>query len=883
MKSQDTITYPQFPIQVRQFLESYFSGVLSKYSSLKSDLESLYISFEERPSYYSSIIKARLELPDKIHYYDSSDVNWSGVVHEATHLIQSSLNGVESDIPLPPQYTTTSFLSLTEYREDEGEKHAFKVQEDFKKTSWQEVTWDQLRGWLVKEKGSGSYCVVSSTYDSSPLEFTMREFGRSSKEEQAIKYIGTGTFSHIFKKDLSELIPIRKIEDTKKLSWKETPLNPEDYVGWLVKENTEQERPFGVILKIEYIAFTYHIWSYWSDSEERALKDFKLPDDNMDYSKEYIEITADEFFDYIIPIRYIGLQTETSLKSLSWEEVPEDLTGWMIYDKKNENLPDCSLYCIVDHVQHESFGYYVKGYWGINEVEAINEMKISIEKKWNKDSLGYVYIKDEEELKNKIIPIRYIGLNKQASSNNDFTSYKDQNKKMYVERSKYYEDKDGGKIFWSSPNAQSKRFEALIDIGDLNDKEILDVGMGHADLLSFIEHKGIELKKYTGVDIVEEIVEKARELHPNTNLEVRDIQKDPIENNSFDYVFGSGIFALNTENWNEYVVDMLKSMLSIARLGVSVNFLKKSSLPEGTLRHNDPQQVLNLIKHQVTSKAVLKEGYLDDDFSIFLYKDIPGKLSWQLIDNDFTSTEVNKEGSRFFYNDKGQYHRLSGPAIEWGNGDKAWWVDDKRIGSSRGGFTDEKFEDWKREHPEELTKLSWQDLDDPTDLTGWLISFTTFPSEMTGYKVITRVDRDKLYGPIYSYSEERAIASIGSENEGYINNDMIKKITPIRKILDIKKKSWQEVPENLEGWLVAIKMKYASGTIYKVVKRIRPHLRNEKNLWVVGGGYGYSEEEAIERSKQDMNKKLEIESDQTIIPIRYIGKSNDSANNEVNS
>ena len=92
-------------------------------------------------------------------------------------------------------------------------------------------------------------------------------------------------------------------------------------------------------------------------------------------------------------------------------------------------------------------------------------------------------------------------------------------------------------------------------------------------------------------------------------------------------------------------------------------------------------------------------------------------LSWQLIDNDFTKTEVDKNGNRRFYNNKGQLHRLSGPAIEWSNGSKewykddkrhrldgpaiewrngskAWYKDDKRRGSSREGFTEEEdFED----------------------------------------------------------------------------------------------------------------------------------------------------------------------------------------------
>ena len=46
----------------------------------------------------------------------------------------------------------------------------------------------------------------------------------------------------------------------------------------------------------------------------------------------------------------------------------------------------------------------------------------------------------------------------------------------------------------------------------------------------------------------------------------------------------------------------------------------------------------------------------------------------------------------------GKRHRLDGPAIEYANGDKEWWVNGKRIGKSTRGFTDKKFEQWKKKH-----------------------------------------------------------------------------------------------------------------------------------------------------------------------------------------
>lgn len=43
-----------------------------------------------------------------------------------------------------------------------------------------------------------------------------------------------------------------------------------------------------------------------------------------------------------------------------------------------------------------------------------------------------------------------------------------------------------------------------------------------------------------------------------------------------------------------------------------------------------------------------------------------------------TSTmEIDYLGNKIWRNEKGEYHREDGPAIEYWNGDKEWWVDGK--------------------------------------------------------------------------------------------------------------------------------------------------------------------------------------------------------------
>jgi len=47
---------------------------------------------------------------------------------------------------------------------------------------------------------------------------------------------------------------------------------------------------------------------------------------------------------------------------------------------------------------------------------------------------------------------------------------------------------------------------------------------------------------------------------------------------------------------------------------------------------------------------------------------------------------------------EGKLHRLDGPAVEYARGDKEWWVNGRKVGRLEEGFTDEDFEQWKKEH-----------------------------------------------------------------------------------------------------------------------------------------------------------------------------------------
>lgn len=42
--------------------------------------------------------------------------------------------------------------------------------------------------------------------------------------------------------------------------------------------------------------------------------------------------------------------------------------------------------------------------------------------------------------------------------------------------------------------------------------------------------------------------------------------------------------------------------------------------------------------------------------------------------NNYTKKKTTKLGTTFYLNDQDKYHRLDGPAIEWEDGDKEWYI-----------------------------------------------------------------------------------------------------------------------------------------------------------------------------------------------------------------
>ena len=62
---------------------------------------------------------------------------------------------------------------------------------------------------------------------------------------------------------------------------------------------------------------------------------------------------------------------------------------------------------------------------------------------------------------------------------------------------------------WGSTESQRIRFKILAEMGDFNNKSVLDVGCGFGDFYTFLREQNIHPAKYCGIDISENYVKNA--------------------------------------------------------------------------------------------------------------------------------------------------------------------------------------------------------------------------------------------------------------------------------------------------------------------------------------------------------------------------------------
>ena len=169
---------------------------------------------------------------------------------------------------------------------------------------------------------------------------------------------------------------------------------------------------------------------------------------------------------------------------------------------------------------------------------------------------------------------------------------------------------------WASAESQQARFVVLTSEVDLAGKSLLDVGAGLGDLWDFIKARRLGVD-YTGVDILDEMVQIAERMHPDAKFIQADIFKDdPFGDRRFDIVFCSGTLNLNLGNNLKFLPVAAARLLHLAKEAAVLNLLHvRQAGRDKRYFYYDPEDVVNLLR-PLGCRLQLIDDYLPNDFTI---------------------------------------------------------------------------------------------------------------------------------------------------------------------------------------------------------------------------------------------------------------------------
>lgn len=167
---------------------------------------------------------------------------------------------------------------------------------------------------------------------------------------------------------------------------------------------------------------------------------------------------------------------------------------------------------------------------------------------------------------------------------------------------------------------QHKRFRAAMEFSLFDKRKIesvLDVGCGFGDFGVWLAEFRPDVR-YTGIDINPALVDTGRE-HHGLDLTVGDVSS--ISDHSYDLVVANGIFnfRMKNENHETYIRNMLSRFMSIARIGIAVDFMSTYvEFRHPGAFHCPETLVVDSIKVR-SKRYVIRNDYLDYEFIVYAY------------------------------------------------------------------------------------------------------------------------------------------------------------------------------------------------------------------------------------------------------------------------
>lgn len=166
-------------------------------------------------------------------------------------------------------------------------------------------------------------------------------------------------------------------------------------------------------------------------------------------------------------------------------------------------------------------------------------------------------------------------------------------------------------VHWNSKHSQYKRFEVITKLikKDIQNSSLIDVGCGFGEYYNYLEQNKKIPKEYIGIDCEAKMIKISQKRFPNLTFYEQDILKE--DSIKADYLISSG--ALNILNYAQCAI-FIKKCFNASNKGFVFNFLKNI-----TFNNIKQFEIIDICK-RYCDNLIIKENYLENDFTIFMVK-----------------------------------------------------------------------------------------------------------------------------------------------------------------------------------------------------------------------------------------------------------------------
>ncbi|MEX5721407.1 class I SAM-dependent methyltransferase [Geodermatophilus maliterrae] len=164
----------------------------------------------------------------------------------------------------------------------------------------------------------------------------------------------------------------------------------------------------------------------------------------------------------------------------------------------------------------------------------------------------------------------------------------------------------------------------VIPAGRRHRPTVLDVGCGFGGLYAYALDQGLDLR-YTGIDVVPEMITHARATLPSGEFRCEDVFELP-PGSRYDYVVCNGILTqkltTSTRDMDRHAQRLIRRLHELSTVGAVFNVMtSKVDYTKDNLYHRHPAELLAWCMAEVTDRVRVDHAYPLYEYSVYLYRE----------------------------------------------------------------------------------------------------------------------------------------------------------------------------------------------------------------------------------------------------------------------